>query len=112
MPFIIVIIIFIIFFQNFFIGRYSLASNIRDGQDIFKNVCASCHVRGGQVVTKGSKSLKISDLEQRGIADVDSIRKIANEGIGFMKGYKNKLKGEEDKVLAKWLLQQSKKGWN
>ena len=112
LPFIIVIIIFIIFFQNFFIGRYSLASNIRDGQDIFKNVCASCHVRGGLVVTKGSKSLKISDLEQRGIADVDSIRKIANEGIGFMKGYKNKLKGEEDKVLAKWLLQQSKKGWN
>ena len=112
LPFIIIIIIFIIFFQNFFIGRYSLASNIRDGQDIFKNVCASCHVRGGLVVTKGSKSLKISDLEQRGIADVDSIRKIANEGIGFMKGYKNKLKGEEDKVLAKWLLQQSKKGWN
>ena len=64
------------------------------------------------VVTKGLKSLKFSDLEQRGIADIDSIRKIANEGIGYMKGYKNKLKSEEDKVLEELIIQQSKKGWN
>jgi len=35
----------------------------------------------------GSKSLKLSDLEKRGIADVNSITIIANDGIGFMKGY-------------------------
>ena len=91
--FIIALIIFIIFFQNLFIGRYSLASNTRDFETIFKNVCASCHVRRGVVVTKGSKSLIFSDLEQRGIADLDSIKKIANDGIGYMKGYKNKLNG-------------------
>ena len=101
-----------IFCQSSLRGRYTFASNIRNGKTIFKNVCASCHVRGGVVVTKGLKSLKFSDLEQRGIADIDSIRKIANEGIGYMKGYKNKLKGEEDKVLAEWIIQQSKKGWN
>ncbi len=28
-----------------------------------------------------------------------------------MKGYKNKLKGDQDKVLAEWLIQQSKEGW-
>ena len=50
-----------------------MASDIRDGETIFRNVCAGCHVRGGSVVLKGSKSLKLSDLEKRGIADVNSI---------------------------------------
>ena len=63
-----------------------MASEIRDGEKIFRNVCAGCHVRGGSVVLKGSKSLKLSDLEKRGISDEKSIAKIANEGIGYMKG--------------------------
>jgi len=28
-----------------------------------------------------------------------------------MKGYKNKLKDGEDKVLAKWIIQNAEKGW-
>ena len=55
--------------------------------------------------------MKFSDLEQRGIADIDSIKKISNEGIGYMKGYKSKLKGDEDRVLAKWLIKKSKQDW-
>ena len=106
-----VLIILIIFFQTSFKYKYSLASNMRDGETIFKNVCAGCHVRGGLVITKGAKSLNFLDLEQKGIADLDSIEKIANDGIGSMKGYKNKLNGEEDKVLAQWIIEQSKKGW-
>ena len=111
LQFVIVLIILITFFQNFFKGRYSLASNTSNGEIIFKNVCANCHIRGGVVITKGSKSLKFSDLEKRGIADIDSIKNIANNGIGYMKGYKSKLKGDQDKVLAEWLIQQSKEGW-
>ena len=51
-------------------------------------------------------------MEQIGIADLQSIENIANEGIGYMKGYKNKLKREEDKVLAQWIIKQSNKGRN
>ena len=54
--------------------------------------------------------MKFSDLEQRGIVDIDS-KNIANYGFGYTKGYKNKLKENEDKVLAEWLIQQSKQGW-
>ena len=54
--------------------------------------------------------MKFSDLEQRGIADIDLIKKIANDGIGFMNGYNNKFKGNEDEVLAEWLIQKSKEG--
>ncbi len=105
------VITLIIIFQTSLQNRYLLASDIRDGEIIFRNVCAGCHVRGGSVVLKGSKSLKISDLEKRGIANVNSIAEIANEGIGYMKGYKNKLKDGEDKVLAQWIIQNAQKGW-
>ena len=106
-PVIALIIILQIRLQN----RYLLASDVRDGETIFKNVCAGCHVRGGSVVLKGSKSLKLSDLEKRGIADVNSLAKIANEGIGYMKGYKHKLNDGEDKILAQWIIENAKKGW-
>ncbi len=109
--FIIPVITLIIIFQTSLQNRYLMASEIRDGEKIFRNVCAGCHVRGDSVVLKGSKSLKLSDLEQRGISDEKSIAKIANEGIGYMKGYKYKLKDGEDKVLAQWIIQNAEKGW-
>ena len=109
--FVIPVITLIIFFQTSLQHRYLLASDIRDGETIFSNVCAGCHVKGGSVVLKGYKSLKLSDLEKKGIADVNSIAEIANEGIGYMKGYKNKLKDGEDKVLAQWIIQNAKNGW-
>jgi cytochrome c6 len=109
--FVIPVITLIIIFQTSVQNRYLMASDIRDGETIFRNVCAGCHVRGGSVVLKGSKSLKLSDLEKRGISDVGSIVKIANEGIGYMKGYKRKLNDGEDKVLAQWIIQNAEKGW-
>ena len=57
---------------------------------LFKNICASCHIRGGIVGNEGFKSLKFSDLEQRGMIDID-IKKLLII-IGHMKGYKNKIK--------------------
>ena len=109
--FVIPVITLIIIFQTSLQNRYLMASDIRDGETIFRNVCAGCHVRGGSVVLKGSKSLKLEDLEKRGIADVSSIAKIANEGIGNMKGYKHKLKEGEDMILSQWIIQQSENGW-
>ena len=105
------VVTLIIIFKTSLQNRYLMASDIRDGETIFRNVCAGCHVRGGSVVLKGSKSLKLSDLEKRGIADEISITKIANEGIGFMKGYKHKLKDGEDKILAQWIIQNAQEGW-
>jgi len=109
--FVIPVITLIIIFQTSLQNRFLMASDIRDGETIFKNVCAGCHVRGGSVVLKGSKSLKLSDLEKRGIADEIAIAKIANDGIGFMKGYIIKLNDGEDKVLAQWIIQNAENGW-
>ena len=109
--FVIPLITLIIILQTSLQNRYLLASDVRDGETIFRNVCAGCHVRGGSVVLRGSKSLNISDLEKRGISDVTSIAKIANEGIGSMKGYKHKLKDGEGKILAEWIIENAQKGW-
>ena len=109
--FVVPLITLIIIFQTSLHGRYLLASDVRDGATIFRNVCAGCHVKGGSVVLKGYKSLKLSDLEKKGIADVNSIVEIANEGIGYMKGYKHKLRNGEDKFLAEWIIQNAENGW-
>ena len=106
------VITLLIIIQTSLQSSYLLASDLRDGETIFRNVCAGCHVRGGSVILKGSKSLKLADLEKRGIANVNSIAKIANEGIGYMKGYKHKLKDEEDKILAQWTIQNAENGWD
>ena len=39
-------------------------------------MCAGCYVKGGLVVLKGHKSLKLSDLEKNVIAEGNSIAKL------------------------------------
>ena len=46
------VITLIIVFQTSLQNRYLMAADIRDGETIFRNVCAGCHVRGGAVVSK------------------------------------------------------------
>ena len=53
--FLVPVITLIIIFQTTLQTRYTLASDVRDGETVFKNVCAGCHVRGGSVVLKGPK---------------------------------------------------------
>ena len=50
-------------------------------------------------------------MELRGIGEVDSIKRTANQGFVCMKGFKNKLVGEGDEVLVKCLIQQFNEGW-
>ena len=52
---------------------------------------------------KDDKSLKL-------IGNV-YVKNLESDGIGFMKGYKNKFKDGEDKVLAQWIIQNAEKGW-
>ena len=45
--FVIPLITLIIIFQTSLQNRYLMASDIRDGETVFRNVCAGCNVRGG-----------------------------------------------------------------
>ena len=77
----------IIIFQTSLQGGNLLAYDVKDGETIFKNICIGCHSRGGSVILKESKSLKLANLEKRGISDINSITKIVNEAIGYKKRY-------------------------
>ena len=91
------LIIFKISLRN----KYLLASVVRDEEIIFKNVCTGFDVRVGSVLMRRSKSLKLSDHENKGIA---------NEGIEYMKGYRYKLKYGYDQILPKWITINAEKG--
>ena len=104
------VISFTIFSIRFGTGNI-LSSEIRNGETIFNNLCAGCHVRNGKVIQSGIKSLSFSDLEARNLANTDAIIEIANEGIGYMKGYKNNLSDGEDRILAEWIIENAKEGW-
>ncbi len=50
--FVIPLITLTIILQTSLQNRYLLASDVRDGETIFRNVCAGCHVRGDQLFLK------------------------------------------------------------
>ena len=50
--FVIPVITLIIIFQTSLHNRYLMASDIRDGETIFRNVCAGCHVEVEQSFLK------------------------------------------------------------
>ena len=79
--FVIPVITLIIIFQTSLQNRYLMASDTRDGETIFRNVCAGFHVRGGSVVLKGSKSLKLSDLEKKEFQMRIQLQKLPMRGL-------------------------------
>ena len=50
--FVIPVITLIIIFQTSLQNRYLMASDTRDGETIFRNVCAGCHVKVDQSFSK------------------------------------------------------------
>tara|TARA_B100000029_G_scaffold74062_1_gene66028 strand:+ start:196 stop:552 length:357 start_codon:yes stop_codon:yes gene_type:complete len=87
-----------------------IALAIDSGEEIFSMHCSGCHINGGNIIRR-SKNLKLSTLHRNGLDDVDSIARIAREGIGIMSGYKEVLKEGEDKLVSDWILQQAQNAW-
>ena len=56
MPSITALIILVLIFQSSLKGFYSFSSDVRDCENIFKNVCAICNVSGGLVLQKDQKN--------------------------------------------------------
>ncbi len=86
------------------------AIDTNSGKSLFKNNCAGCHIKGGNIIRR-SKTLKLSALKRNGIEDVEAIAKIARQGIGIMDGYKDQLGENGDQIVANWIWEQSQKAW-
>ena len=103
----------IIFFLLFFLialPKELIALETDSGKTLFKNLCAGCHINGGNIIRR-SKNLKLASLKKNGINDSESIAKIARQGIGIMDGYSEQLGENGDKIVANWIWEQSQKAW-
>ncbi len=87
-----------------------LALNGNEGEHLFIENCAGCHINGGNIIRR-NKTLKIKDLQRNGLDTKESIAKIAREGIGIMDGYQKVLGEKGDELVANWILQQAQKAW-
>ena len=86
------------------------AENETPGSRLFQQHCIGCHVGGGNIIRRG-KTLKLKALQRQGIANPDSIARIAAEGIGSMAGYRDQLGTEGPDVVGQWVWEQAKAGW-
>ena len=80
------------------------------GSRLFQQHCIGCHVGGGNIIRRG-KTLKLKALERQGIADPESIARIAAEGIGSMAGYREPLGEDGADLVAAWIWEQARVGW-
>ncbi|AAP99622.1 MULTISPECIES: c-type cytochrome [Prochlorococcus] len=87
-----------------------LANNQTNGERLFIENCAGCHINGGNIIRR-SKTLRLKDLHRNGLDNADAIAKIAKEGIGIMSGYKDVLGENGDNLVANWIWEQSQKAW-
>ena len=84
--------------------------NPADGEALFVQHCAGCHINGGNIIRRG-KNLKLATLERRGLDSVDAIARIAREGAGQMSGYGDVLGEGGDRIVATWVLEQAQNAW-
>lgn len=92
----------------------ALAEEELSGAKIFSNSCASCHINGNNVLIS-SKTLKKDALLQylKGYEedpDATIINQVTN-GKNAMPAFKNRLKPEEIKRVANYVVQQAEQGW-
>lgn len=81
-----------------------------DGELLFQQHCAGCHVNGGNIIRRG-KTLKLAALERQGVASEEAIAAIAAEGLGQMSGYGAVLGEQGSSEVAAWVWQQALAGW-
>lgn len=80
------------------------------GEELFANHCAGCHVHGGNIIRRG-RTLRLEALKRNGLADPAAIAAVAAEGRGQMSGYGDVLGPGGAEVVAAWVWEQAQQGW-
>ncbi|MBW4581029.1 MAG: c-type cytochrome [Tildeniella nuda ZEHNDER 1965/U140] len=80
------------------------------GAKVFSANCAACH-QGGNNVVAANKNLKAAALKQYGMDSAEAIITQVTNGKGAMPSFKGRLKEEDIKAVAAYVLDQSAKDW-
>ncbi|MGG6238524.1 cytochrome c6 PetJ [Nodosilinea sp. AN01ver1] len=86
------------------------AVDLGQGEQIFGNNCAACHIGGGNVVN-GAKTLKQTDLEKYDMASIEAIATQVTNGKNAMPAFKGRLSNDDIADVAAYVLSQAEQGW-
>ncbi len=104
------LILLVLVFGVTILPTQSISLPQSQGEELFINNCAGCHIKGGNIIRR-NKTLKLKDLHRNGIDSPNAIAQIAKEGIGSMSGYKDVLGEKGAHVVANWIWEQSQNAW-
>lgn len=88
----------------------ALAADPASGAKIFQTNCASCHLKGRNIVN-AAKTLKQEDLEKYGMASLEAIQNQVTNGKSAMPAFGSKLTAQEIEDVAAYVLAQAESGW-
>ena len=74
-----------------------------NGQALFDAKCAMCHGKDGVAKPMAKGSANLNDAKWQEATKVDAIETVIAGGKGKMKGYKDKISGEEIKAVAAYV---------
>ena len=99
---------------NFFLILFSLLINnentIEKGDILFQQYCNQCH-QNGTTILFPEKSLKKENLERNGINSIEAISYQLKNGKNGMPAFGGKLKEEEIKKIASYIIEKGKKNF-
>jgi cytochrome c6 len=98
-------------FVSFFFFPFSLLSiNLEESEKLFIQNCIICH-RGGNNIIIPEKDLKKENLETNGMNSIPAITYQVRNGKNGMPAFGDRLKTEQIKEIASYILEQSNKNF-
>jgi cytochrome c6 len=74
-----------------------------DGKALYDAKCAMCHGKDGVAKPMAKGSAHFNDAKWQEATKVEAIETVIADGKGKMKGYKDKMSGEEIKAVATYV---------
>ena len=91
-------------------NKKSIAINLEIGEKLFQQNCSVCH-EGGNNIIISEKNLKKESLEMNGMNSIESISYQVTNGKNGMPAFGGRLKEEDIKEVAGYILYQSEKNF-
>ena len=74
-----------------------------DGKALYDAKCAMCHGKDGVAKPMAKGSANLNDAKWQAATKAETIEAVIADGKGKMKGYKDKMSGEEIKAVATYV---------
>ena len=79
------------------------AAQAADGKALYDAKCAMCHGKDGVAKPMAKGSAHFNDAKWQEATKVEAIETVITDGKNKMKGYKDKMSGEEIKAVATYV---------